>query len=257
MEFHQLNSGMWNDPGEAPLDTKIRRIWPTGPIFTDEGAGIIRFLTAADCSTVSVSIKNIETHETSGDSEICQFSIGERIETIMRIPFPKDGKYLVTVFTGKETGIRFSTSEVIYESLQWRFDVRGAPSPPRSLCVLISGRKWRRLSYEGPLQVEPNDECVKIPDLVYHFSCKFRGNKLLINGQNSQGDPEQVLFPETENIGMEGDWQIVRCTLTFPMSAVWLIIFWLDEKEITIQRVVAGMTRPKLTMDEKFAFMAN
>jgi molecular chaperone DnaK (HSP70) len=257
MEFHQLNPDLWDDPGDPPSDVQFRPISPTGSLFTDEGAGIIRFVTAIDYSDVDLSITNIETRETSTCFEMCQFSNGERIETIIRISFPKNGKYLVNAFAGKVGATTLDElCDVIYEKTCWRFDVHGAPPQRRPLCTLINGRTFLPLNSTNTLQVEPKESCVKIPDCVYHFSCKYRGDELLINGREFDGEPEQVLHPEIEEMSMEGDWRIMRCTLVFPISGVWRVMFWVDDKQTAIQLVVAGMTKQKLTMEEKIALLA-
>jgi hypothetical protein len=60
-EFQRSNPKQWETIDDLPPDLQFTPIWPRGPSFTEEGAAIIRFLTAADCPNVSIRITNRET----------------------------------------------------------------------------------------------------------------------------------------------------------------------------------------------------
>jgi hypothetical protein len=194
-EFHALNPTQWESPSRILPGIGFVVIWPTEALLTDDGATIIHIVTAAPSSSISFATKNQGTHEESGNYEIAQFPIGDRIETVARISFTGKGKYSVTAFGGvKRQLILDPLDEMVYGRLGWRFDVEGAQPAKRPLKHLIAHWKVERLICTDSLVVIPGDSVVIITTLRHQFACKLRGSNLVVNGREAAGEREQLLF---------------------------------------------------------------
>jgi hypothetical protein len=186
-------------------------------------------------------IENRITKEVSRDYEICEFAVGARIETVIRICFPTNGKYSVVAFARQDgAGAVFLLQEVVYSPKKWIFDVEGAPPEMRSLCRLIVGRQFIPLKCTDDLRIEPGDSCVKVLELVYRFTFRVQKEHPIVYAQESKGEQRQIIVPEmTEEMSDDG-WVIAQCTLWFPSERLWHLVFWTGSIIVVTQAVVVG-----------------
>jgi hypothetical protein len=110
----------------------------------------------------------------------------------------------------------------------------------RPVPLLITDQQSPRLPYNKLIEVKPGDKLIRLPDCTYKFTCKFRGELLLINGREMKGELKQVLHPTEQIDRIDSDWSLVRCELKFPNEGIWRVIFWVDGVESAVQDVVAG-----------------
>jgi molecular chaperone DnaK (HSP70) len=240
-EFFRINPELWEDPGALAPDVQFKTIWPLEPLFTDDGAAIIRFSTAPVIREIAFQVTNDATNEESHDFEIMQFESNGRLETVARVCFPADGKYTVKPFgaAAGETRLK-EIKERLHSPTRWRIEVKGAPAAKRPLALLITDRPLPPLECNVLLEVTPGESLVRLPDCTYKLTCKFRGKKLGINGREMPGEPEQVALPEMEVESIDSDWSLARCELQFPSEGFWRVIFWVDDEQSAVQKVVAG-----------------
>jgi molecular chaperone DnaK (HSP70) len=257
-EFQRLNTIYWYTIDDLEPDLQFTRIWPKGPSFTEEGAAIIRFSTAADFPNVIVCVRNRATKEETLAEDQCQFSVGGKIETVVRVCFPANGKYAVMAFAGRVGETRRSLGkELRYTKSEWLFDVSRVPAAKRHLCQLITGRQFMTLKCPDTFRIEPAESCVRIPGTVYRFKCSFRGDRLVINGREPEGENGQIFFPRVNELPSSGGWKSEECTLECPATGVWRAIFWIDRTEICVQTIIAGSSgNLSLTAMEKAALSA-
>jgi hypothetical protein len=254
-EFYAIDPLFWRETAFCSPDIGLRKIWPLGPSFTQEGAAIVRFLTDQEYSRVSLSIENIATGEVTWETEIGQLVVGNQIETVVRIAFPADGKYKVRVAVD-ESGDHLWARELGHRSTFWRFDVAGTPAPRRDVRQLISGSSFVPIVCDR-LRISPESSCVWIPETVYEFLCTFQGKKLAILGREPNGEPEQSLVVRTTAMPSMGDWKSRKCRLEVPSPGMWRVLFWVDGVFVATQFVVAGDTGAlQLTPEERIAFAA-
>jgi hypothetical protein len=257
-EFHAIYPDQWEEPTPLREDHQFSVIWPIEPLFTDQGAAIIRFLTLADFPKITFTITNDATKDVTRDFEISQFPHGDKIETISRVCFPENGRYTAMAFAGRAGETELTRlSEMVCSSTEWKSDVQGAPAPPRPLIRLLTDRPVPPLECIEELQVEPGGSCVKSADRVYRFKCRFRGGDLGINGREPVGEPEQTFFPD-EVVEPCGDgWSIAQCSIEFPAEGIWRLLFWIDHKFAGRQIVLVGSGGVlKPTSVERAAFNA-
>jgi hypothetical protein len=212
----------------------------------------------ACCSPVqfctSTPKKNIGTKEQSKEYETCQFFVGERIDTVMRICFPTNGKYKVMAFAGRRGETRNGCRELIYTDSEWLFDVSGVPVAKRRLCQLITGRPFMPLKCPDTFRIEPVESYVRIPGTSYNFKCSFRGEKITINGREPDGEDKHTFFPTKKEVPGQNRWKSLECTLEYPSHGVWRLMFWIDNDFICTQTIIAGSAGAlSLTGEEKAA----
>jgi hypothetical protein len=97
-----------------------------------------------------------------------------------------------------------------------------------------------KLKCPDTLSVEPSDACVRLPSTVYHFTYRFRGDRLVINGRESEGSRGILFFGHGKRErGVDG-WVSGDCTMNCPSAGTWRVVFWLDGELAATQTVVAG-----------------
>jgi molecular chaperone DnaK (HSP70) len=244
-EFLRLNPAQWDEVAALRPDIGFREIWPCAPIGTKSGSVIIRFFAKPGFPSVDVDVEDLETHEKTDECEFCQFPAGDRVESVVRVLFPHDGKFKVSLYAGPGNGATtlFPVFQTGVGRDYWRVDVSGCPAPPRPLQQVIAGREFMPLPGTDRLKVNPASSCVQIPGTQYTFSCEFQGTRLGINGRPSAAveDPE-TYFPEVTERPQKGGWSHQDCLLDFPALGVWRVLYWLDGNLLAIQTVVAGAT---------------
>jgi L1 cell adhesion molecule like protein len=239
-EFHAIHPDEWQVPEPLPPDHQFSVIWPIEPTFTHQGAAIIRFLTAADYQKVLLEIIHTATKVTTDDYEIAQFPLGGKIETIARVCFPGNGRYIVRAFAGlagQET--LQCLSEKVYGISNWIFDVQGAPPPSRPLVRLITDRPMPPLNCIETLQVTPGESTLRVSQRVHRFTCRFRG-ELGINGREPKGEPQQVVFPERVTESSDDGWSVAKYKIEFPSDGMWRLIFFIDDRMAAVQLLWVG-----------------
>jgi hypothetical protein len=221
-----------------PPDIQFVSIWPRAPVFTDEGAAIMRVLTAACCPHVGVKIMNDVTGDISREFEVCHFPAGEKVESVIRVIFPANGKYTVTAIASEvDSTVGHFLGDTTYETKRWRFEVEGAPPPKRRLARILAGRQFPPLKCIDKFRIQPGESIVKIPGLKYEFTCQFRGDRLGINGREPTGEEEKIVFADrTEQPGNDG-WTIANCSMEFPGDGEWRVIFWVSGEQAAVQKV--------------------
>jgi molecular chaperone DnaK (HSP70) len=254
-EFWRLNQAQWEEPGEVATDAEFREIWPCGPVVTSSGSGIIRFLATARVPSVSVTVENIDTHATAKDYDVCQFMNGPLIESVVRVYFPENGKYKVTVFAGTVNGTLSVVHRTGIGRGTWRFDVSGCPGPRRPLCQLITGRTFMPLPLPDTLRITPASSCVYLPGTQYNFSVAFRG-ELAINGREPLGAEKQTFFPKVVAGPPNGGYENQDCVITFPARGAWRVMFWVDQVFAGTQVIVAAASLEP-TDEERIALSAS
>jgi hypothetical protein len=256
-EFRALNEPAWPDPGELPPDLRFEPIWPVGPGFTEEGAAIVRFFMSADCPNVTITLRNKQTGQETNDFENVQFSAGGRIESVMRVIFPKDGNYELKIYGGPGPGLSIA-KELFYSKTAWNFRVTGTPAPNRSLSRLITGRTFAPLCVMSEdFRIDPAESVVQLPNTLYKFVCSYRGGGLGINAREAGGDPDDVTFADQTVLPANGEWSREDCTIVFPREGIWEVLYFLESNEVAIQKVIAGkaaLLEP--TTEEKVALAA-
>jgi hypothetical protein len=257
-EFYALAPDRWPDPGPFVPDPEFVPVWPRAPAFVEEGAAIVRFLTAPECPHAIATIKNTETGEVTDACDICQFEFGAKLETVARIRFPQDGRFDVTFGMGPPGVVnRREAGEFFVMPQMWKFAVEGAPPPRRPLWQILAGRKVARLACPHEITVEPSESIVHVPGLVYSFRCRFREQKPGIEVRELPGDPPEWLV-HAEG-GVEGDsddgWGEVKCEVACPRAGAWRVLFTISESCVVTQVIVAGpLEKLEPTAEESAAF---
>jgi molecular chaperone DnaK (HSP70) len=254
VEFSGLNPDGWEKPRRRP-DGRFTLIWPNCPSFSDEGMAIIRFLTPADCRHVVAQIEDVDTKNVTSDFDICQLTAGRNIETVMRVYFPANGRYHVTMFAGSDNTAIQPVGELVYTSQALRFDVRGAPAARRRLCQLLAHRKFVPMVCPDNFLVTPPDSYVKLPGNEYKFTCTSQGGQLVVNGRKPEGEKEPVFFPTMVERRI-GSQLCHDCTLTCPGPGVWHVMFFVGDNFVGVQTVIAGNCCLTPTAEESAALNA-
>jgi hypothetical protein len=240
-ELHVLLPAAFNVPEPLCPDLQFVSVWPRAPIFTGEGAAIMRVLTAASYPMVAVNVVNDATKEVSREFEVCQFPAGERVESVIRIVFPANGKYTVTAFAAEpDSEIGYPLGDISYDDKQWRFEVEGAPPLKRSLTQILAERQFPPLTCIDTFRVQPQESIIKIPGLTYEFSCRFHGDELTINGREPLGEEKKFVPAKTTLQAGSDGWTTANCRMEFTSDGEWCVIFWVDDKQAAVQRVFAG-----------------
>jgi hypothetical protein len=257
-EFFKLCPSHWPNPGALPPDDRFAVVWPTEPLFTKDGAAILRFPAAPHVAQVSFMIATDADGTKSDRFEVLQFDAGARVEIVARVCFPADGKYTV-IPVGAEAGVHVlrQLSEAVYGPHRWRVEVRGAPPATRPLLRLVAGREPGPLWLVEAIEVQPGGACIRLPNKLYNFSCRFRGKQVLIIGGQPPGEPEVILFPKTVLEPSASDWSLADCELEFPDDGLWRVYFMVDGLPLAVQEVLVGEdTGLELTDTERRALAA-
>jgi hypothetical protein len=257
LDFHNASPSRWPTTFEVSPDLQFSRIFPLGAGNTNEGAAILRFFTKAQFSQVFAKIEDPLSGAITQDFESYQFLSGSRLETIMRVVFPSNGNFLVSIWAATPGGQAYRARERSYGGAFWRFSVRGAPAPKRRLCQLIKARPFSSLPSVEGFSVEPGAVVIKLRETTtYRFVCKYQGQKLVINGREPTGASKQVLFPVLTATNASDGWTTVEGSITFPREGVWRVLYWVEGKEVGSQTIVAAAGVVPLTVEERAAFDA-
>jgi hypothetical protein len=131
-KFRAINPSLWDKEELLEPDYQFVPIWPIALIFVDDGAGLIRFLTAADCPVLFPTIENVQQKTITHECDICQLKNDGQIETVMRVYFPAKAKYRVTLEIGCVDQAQLTPVDYIATiPKHWVFEVEGAPSARR------------------------------------------------------------------------------------------------------------------------------
>jgi hypothetical protein len=255
-EFQAIDPKFWGSTRQIPRNIGFRSIWPVEPSFTQEGAAIIRFSTPADYQRASATLEHMGTRKLTTQDASCRTLAAGRIETFMRIAFPENGKYKVSLSIMTAAGEWTSARERAHTELVWLFDVSGTPAAARSIWELMSGNVFLPLPRLDILRIDPESSCIRIPGLVYEFTCTFRG-KLVITGREPPGQETQVFTARVTDVPCSSGWRSQQCRLEYPSSGTWRVMFSIDYNIVATQTVVTGFrdSRP-LTAEERMAFAA-
>jgi hypothetical protein len=253
-EFRQLDAKRWEEPQARRLDQRFTPIWPPSAGYTDDGTMIFRFLASRDLPEVTAKTTNMATGDVSKSFDVCQFEAGDRLETIVKVYFPENGKYRVMLFIGAVATHLSPVRELMYEDKAWRFTVEGAPAPKRRLAQIIEGREFRPVSASADqIRITPGASCVKLPGREYKFTCAIKGTKLVVNGREMDGEEKTTLFPKQTQKGTEDGFAVYDGSLTFPSDGMWRVIFFVGGKVGAVQFVVTGEATLRPTAAETIA----
>jgi hypothetical protein len=147
VEFHRLDPVRWPNPGSLRPDMQFKLVWPRRPQIISNGAAIVRFSTAPGFSRVRANIVNVKNRSETNDIPFCQFPVDGRIEAIVRLWFPAEGIYAVTLSAGRPNELLYRASELTDTGQSLHFEVEGAPV------------ERRRLDCTEMLEMIPRESC--------------------------------------------------------------------------------------------------
>jgi hypothetical protein len=251
-QFYELNPDGWDAPETTSPCIRFIPMWPVAPTFVSDGSAIIHFLVDPAFPDVYAKATNIATDEVVRADDRCQVIADDgMIETFIRIAFPANGRYLVRAYAAPKSGVmHFSFCAYGCVEQVWKFDVEGAPSANRPLPSLMAGWKTGKMRLPDGFMLRPSDWCLDLDGLEHKFSCKFRGEKLLINGRELEGEPKRTFWAKLTPMAvddtdpMDAGWLAAEATVTCPGQGVWRLMFFVDGKYVLTQFVITNEAPP-------------
>jgi hypothetical protein len=247
--LYLLDPENWEAPDSLRPYVPTTVIWPIGCSFTDEGAMIFRFLTRSRYRSLYVLSNNVDTNEWSRTSFThCIVHAEKRIEHIVRLEFPRNGKYRVQLFVGET-----SNSQGDVSMATWIVDVGGAPAPERHIAQLIHDRQFVSVN-RNYFRCKPSQQVVKLVGNQYQFRWKFRGKTLrIVAGMTSYWS-----FSNRTIQSEGGDaWASGKETFECPYSGIWWVTFWVDNNDPVVQTIIPSpLVDIQLTAEEEAALTA-
>jgi hypothetical protein len=212
-------------------DFKLIEIWPTGPQVARQGAAFIRFICVEEFVVTDGDIQDLSTEEVTGSIQVWRFARSEGIENVVRVAFPKDGRYKVELFLKGRDPRTWSLPDPNIGHPSWRFDVSGCPAHDCPESGIADCPAY--------LRIDPPMSTVRLLGTQHAFSCKLQGNRLSVSAIADQDEKGTVITAIMGDRHFAGDWWEQPGTISLPTVGRWRISFAVDGFESFRQVVVA------------------
>jgi hypothetical protein len=201
------------------VDFQLTEISPTSPEVARNGRGFIRFLCAPEFVVESGIILDLSARTTTSSIKVGRFRRGDRIEHVIQVCFPKNGRYGVSFRLADRDGYVVTFPLRHFGRTYWRFDVSGCPAsdgPPSPIgCPAY-------LTFDPPLASQ------QVLASQYTFASKFQGGRLSVTATPNQGQTDPPVLATATSQGVAGDWQDQRGVISFPRAGRWNVAFAVD-----------------------------
>jgi hypothetical protein len=254
-DFRRLSPKNWPDNWPVHYDYQFARIWPTRPVATGDGSAIIRVVCNSEIPVMYAWVVNVATKEEPvGDFESCRLVRDGKVETVIRVTFPKNGPYHVEL-RGQWRDRQAAPISNPFGPYFWRFDVSGCRTRRHRLAQVITGRAFAPIDFPDDLKVDPPQSWVVISATVYDCVCHYQGDELAVTARLADDKLGRSRRAELRPRRRKGPWSSQKCTISFPQAGVWELSFLVDSQFKCTQGIVA-QAKVQPTPDEKLALFA-